>query len=312
VHHAEGAARVEAVAALAPRAARSAAASGAHREAARLYTLALRYGASLAPPERAAMLEAQALESTMTGRYGEAVRAREEALQIHRRLGDRRREGVDLRWLARLHGWSDSVDQAFAHAYQAIDVLEALPADAELAIAYSTLSHLYLVADRLRDVQVWGLKAIALAEQVGNAAALSQALNTVACARLRFDDDPAAWQMLERSLEVALSKGLEPEAALAFTNLQAMSLVNRQFARAQTHAERAIAYCEARGIDVFTVRMRIRRAFGSLQTARWDLADADLAEVRQYHIASPMEQATCGFVQGLLDLRRGLGAQPSA
>ena len=52
--------------------------------------------------------------------------------------------------------------------------------------------------------------------------------------------------------------------------------------------------------------MRIRRAFGWLQTCRWDLADADLAEAREYLIASPMEQATCEFVQGLLDLRRGV------
>ena len=48
VHHAEGAGLVGEVAVLAPRAARYAAASGAHREAARLYALALQHGASAA------------------------------------------------------------------------------------------------------------------------------------------------------------------------------------------------------------------------------------------------------------------------
>jgi len=305
VHHAEGAMRVDAVRSLAPRAARYASASGAHREAARLYALALQHGSAMAPAESADMLEAYGLECTMTGRYGEAIRARREALQIRRRVGNRRREGVDLCWLARLHGWSDSIEEAFDHACQAIDVLEALPHDAELAIAYCTLAHLCLIADRRGDVQSWGSKAISLAEEVGDASALSQALNTVACARLRFDDDAQAWQMLEHSLEVALDEGLQPEAALAFTNLQVMSLVNRHFAQAATYAERAIAYCEARGMDVFTVRLRIRRAYGSLQTGHWDLAEADLVEVRQYHIASAMEQVTRDFVQGLLDLRRG-------
>jgi len=311
VHHAEGAALVDAVASLAPRAARYAAASGAHREAARLYALALRYGTALTPAERAGMLEARALECTITGQYRDAIQVLQAALQIHRDCGDRRREGIDLRWLARLHGWSDSIVAAFEHVRLAIEALETLPPDAELAMAYATRSHLCLAGERLDEVREWGSKAIALAEQVGNPAALSQSLNTVACAQLRFGDDPPAWEMLERSLQLALAEGLEPEAALAFNNLQLMSLVNRRFAQAATHAERGISYCEAKGLDVFTVRMRIRRAFGWVQTCRWDLADADLAEVREYHIASPMEQATCEFVQGLLDLRRGAaGAAP--
>ncbi len=309
VHHAEGAALGDAVASLAPRAARHAAGSGAHQEAARLYALALQYGKGMAPPERAGMLEAFGLESTMTGQYRQAIRGLEEALAIHLSLGDRRREGITRRWLARLHGWSDSIVVAFEQARAAIAALEALPRDAELAMAYATRAHLHLVGEQLDEVRQWGSKAIALAEGLAKGlaetAALSQALNTVACARLRFGDDLPAWEMLERSLELALAQSLEPEAALAFNNLQLMSLVNRRFAQAATHAERGIAYCEARGLDVFTVRMRIRRAFGWLQTCRWDLADADLSEVREYLIASPMEQATCGFVQGLLELRRG-------
>ena len=119
-----------------------------------------------------------------------------------------------------------------------------------------------------------------------------------------------SWQMLERSLELALAEQLEAEAALSFNNLHIMSLVHRHFAPALAHAERGIAYCEAKGIDVFTVRMRIRRAFALLQTGRWQLADADLAEVREHHVPSPMEQATRDFVQGLLDLRRGSPGAP--
>lgn len=308
VHHAEAAALVDAVITLGPRAARYAAASGAHREAARLYALVSRHATALAPAERAGLLEARGLECAITGQHGDAILAWEEALQIHRRLGERRREGIDLNWLARLHAWNDSVAEAFDCARRAIGILETMPPGAELAISYGILSHLNLLGERIDDVQPWGLKAIELAEQVGNSAALCQSLNTVACARLRFGDDPAAWRMLERSLELALEEGLEPEAALSFQNLQMAALVNRHFARANAYAERGIDYCETRGIDVFTVRMRIRRAFGSLQAGRWDLADTDLAEVREYRNASPMEQAMCEFVQGLLDLRRGAPA----
>ena len=56
--------------------------------------------------------------------------------------------------------------------------------------------------------------------------------------------------------------------------------------------------------------MRVRRAFAHLQTGRWDLAETDLAEVREHHSPSAMECATRDFVQGLLDLRRGISGAP--
>ena len=310
VHHAEGAGLVDEVVRLAPRAARHATASGAHREAAHLYALALRHGTAIAPAERAALLEARAIECMLTGLHGEAIRARREALALRRELGDRRGEGIGLRWLARLHGWGESIGAAFDYAHQAVVVLEALPPDAELAIAYSTLSSLCLVGERMGEVEAWGQKAIALAERIGDAAALSQALNNVGTARLRLADDPAAWQMLERSLELALENRLEPEAALGFNNLHLMSLVHRRYARAIEHAGRGIAYCEAKGIDVFATRIRTRRAFAQLQSGQWDLADADLAAARARDALSAMEQATRDFVQGLLDLRRGASGAP--
>ena len=305
VHHAEGAGLVDEVVRLAPRAARHAAASGAHREAARLYALALRHGHALGAAERADVLDARAVECALIGRHGEAIRARSEALELHRRLGDKRREGIDLRWLARLRGWTDSLDAALEDARGAIAVLDKLPSDAELANACSTLCNLNLVGERFGDVEPWGSKAIAIAEQVGDAAALSQALSVVGTARLRFVDDAAGWRMLERALELALAQHLEPEAAFAFQSLNILSLVHRRYADAVAHADRGIGYCEAKGIDVFAERLRIRRAFALLQSARWDAADADLARVREYRTASPMEQALCAFVQTLLDLRRG-------
>jgi DNA-binding CsgD family transcriptional regulator len=310
VHHAERGGLADDVARVAPRAARYDAARGAHREAARLYALALRHGGALAPADRAELLEASALECTLTALHGDAIRARLDALQLRRQLGDRRGEGIDLRWLARLHGWTDSLGAAFDCAYRSIEVLEALPPDGELAIAYSTLSHLSLVGDRMADVEAWGRKAIELAERLGDAAALSQALNSVGTARLRFADEPPCWQMLARALELALEHGLDAEAALACNNLHVMALVHRRYARALEAADRGIAFCEARGIDVFTVRLRIRRAYAHGQSGHWDLADADLAEVREHHAPPPMEQATLDFVQSLLDLRRGRGDAP--
>jgi DNA-binding CsgD family transcriptional regulator len=305
VHHAAGAGLDAEVLKLAPRAARQAAASGAHRESARLYALALRHAQMLAPADRAALLEARAQVCASASLLGEAVRARGEALALHRQLGNCRAVGVNLRWLAFLSIWCDGMPKAYEYARQAIETLETLPPDAELALAYRAHAHLHLVNDQPDEARVWAGKALALAESVGDAAALSQALDTQATVSLRMAEPPEGWAMLQRSLDLALANGLEQEASIAYNNFLAMSLVHRRYAAAVEHADRGIAYCEARGVDTFTVRMRIRRAYAHLQRGHWHGAAADLAEVREHHWPAPMEQAARDFVQGLLDLRRG-------
>src|SRR6185295_11237132 len=160
VHHAKGAGLTDEVARLAQAAARYAAASGVQREAARLYALALRHGEHLSSAERADLLETRAVACMLTSRHDEAIQARRKALQLRRELGDRRGEGSNLRWLARLYALVEGTTPAFEHARQAVAVLERLPPDRELAIAYSSLSHLHLLEHDLTTAQSLGEKAI--------------------------------------------------------------------------------------------------------------------------------------------------------
>jgi predicted ATPase len=102
VHHAAEAGDAEAVLRWAPSAAERAAASGAHREAAEHYALALSFADRLALAERAALLRGRAHECWMTDQLGAARAAQEELLEAQRRLGDRAGEGDALRVLARL------------------------------------------------------------------------------------------------------------------------------------------------------------------------------------------------------------------
>lgn len=306
VHHAEQAGLGAEVLQLAPRAAGHAAAHGAYRDAARMYELALAQQPGPDLQTQASLLESLAMACTMTTLHAQAISARSRLAPLLQALGNRRAEGINLRWMARLQGWSNSMPLAIDLARQAVDLLEALPPDAELAVAYSTLCHLNLVAERPDGIEPWGSRAIALAEDLAQPGALSHVLNNVGLSRLRLHDDPQGWQMLQRSLTLALQRRLDGEAALGYNNLHIVSLVHRHFAQAIDQASEGIVHCEARGIDVFTVRMRIRRAFAYLQTGQWDRAEADLDEVRQHHSPSPMELATGDFVQGLLDLRRGV------
>jgi DNA-binding CsgD family transcriptional regulator len=111
--------------------------------------------------------------------------------------------------------------------------------------------------------------------------------------------------MLERSLALALEHGLEADVARAWNNLFIVSVMQREYERGLAYAEQGIAYSEARGIDIFTVRMRIRRAFTYLQLGLWALADEDLATLAEQQSPSPMEMATLQFVTAMLALRRG-------
>jgi DNA-binding CsgD family transcriptional regulator len=311
VHHAEAAGVNDAVADLAPLAAREAAGTGAHREAARLYGLALKHGSQADPSLRADLLEARAHECLLTNLHDRALRARLEALALRRAMGDNLAVGVNQRWLARLHWLLGGANAtAFQHAEHAVATLEQLPPQRELAAACSTLSHLHLVGENIAGALTWGNRAIELAQTLGDAEALSHALNNVGSARLRRGRDELGWQMLERSLALALERGLEPDAARAYNNLFIVCVMQRDYQRGLAYAEQGIAYSEARGIDIFTVRMRIRRAFAFIQLGLWDQADRDLAELSERHTPAPMEVATLQFVRSVLELRRGVADGP--
>jgi DNA-binding CsgD family transcriptional regulator len=304
---------IDEVAVLAPLAAREAAGTNAHREAARLYGLALKHGAQTDPSVRADLLEARAEECLLTNLHESAMRARLEALALRRAMGDSLSVGVNLRWLARLHWFLDGANSAaFQHAEQAIATLEQLPPHRELAAAYSTLAHLHLAAEDMAGALTWGNRAIALAETLGDAEALGHALNTVGSARLRRGRDPQGWDMLERSLAIALEHRLDTDVARAYNNLFIVCVMQRDYARGLGHAEQGIAFSEAKGIDIFTVRMRIRRAFAYIQLGLWQRADEDLATLTERHTPAPMETATLRFVAGILALRRGVPGSAQA
>ena len=304
VHHAEAAGLVEDVLQLAPSAAREAARSSAHREAAELYALALKHGARLGERTRAELLEARAHECMLTNLPAAAIEARLNALTLRRSLADTLEEGVNLRWLARLHWLHDADPVAHTYAEAAVAVLERLPANRELAMAYSTISQLQMVTDHTADAIDWGERAIALAKTLGDIEALVHAMNNVGTARLQVRRDEVGWAALERSLVLALAHGFEEHAARAFNNLQTTSVLHREYRRALEYAERGIAFCEERDLDVYTARLHIRRAHAYIELGRWHDADRDLQRLKELAL-SPLERATSGFVRALLELRRG-------
>ena len=129
----------------APAAARRAAELGAHREAAAQYERALRFADGADAATAARLYDAFGYEASLLDRMEDAIDARERALALWRQVGDQRREGDTLRWLACALNAASRGSEGRAAAVAAIALLEPLGPSPELASAYSSLASLRMV-----------------------------------------------------------------------------------------------------------------------------------------------------------------------
>ena len=86
----------------------------------------------------------------------EAFASREQLLALHVRSGDRLREGDTRRWLSRLAWFRADHETAVREAGTAVDVLADLPAGRELAMAYSNMAQLRMLASDVAGARAWG------------------------------------------------------------------------------------------------------------------------------------------------------------
>jgi DNA-binding CsgD family transcriptional regulator len=303
-YHAEGAGDREAVLRWAPVAAERAALVGSHREAAKQYARALREADGLPPEQRAELYERRSYECYLTDQMPEALEARLQALAEHRLRGDRLREGDAHRWVSRLRWFLGENEAAEREARAALDLLERLPPGPELAMGYSNMSQLRMLARDSDDAVVWGERAIALAERLEEDEILVHALNNVGTARYQAGDAEGR-AALERSLDLALAGGLEEHAARAYTNLGAQAVEEREYARGDHYLGRGIAYCREHDVDSWRLYMTGWLARSHLDQGRWDEAADAAATVLRYPNPAAPSRIKPLTVIGRLRSRRG-------
>lgn len=268
VHHAAGALDAKQVLAAAPRAARRAAALGAHREAAAHLATALRFVAEAEPELAARLYEDWAYEAGLALRIDEDVlEARRHAVTIWRALGRTDKVGENLRWLSRLHWYRGEASEAIQFADEAIRTLEAAPASRELAMAYSVRSQLHMLNDRMDEAVLWGNRALALAEKFDDVEVRVHALNNVGTA-LAFRIGDAGAKMLEESLALAIDRGFHEHAARVYTNLSEYLITSKQFGRADDVLSKGIAFDTRHDLDSWTNYLIGRQAQLRLEQGR--------------------------------------------
>jgi DNA-binding NarL/FixJ family response regulator len=303
-HHAEAAGDREAVLAFATAAAEQAAALSAHREAAAQYARALRFADRLPAAERARLYEGRSVACYMIDQGDEAVAARQAALDLWRSLGDHIKEGENLRWLAHAHWLQGRGAETEAAAIAALQVLEPLASGPELAMVYSTLAQVRMFDNDLEGTLLWGHRAIALAEQLGETETLIHALASIGAGR-QFAGDDRGQEDLERSLQLALDHGYLEHACRgllvrAWTALSAMRLDE-----ADRRIAAAVAFATEHDLDFRRGYLLAGRAALRFRQGAWGEAEEELRPLLSQPMLSPVTRMVALTTWGQLCARRG-------
>ena len=303
-YHAEGAADADAVLRFAPVAAEHAAAAGAHREAAAQYARALRFGDELEPAARAALLVRRSHECYIADLPREAVDDLQDALECHRRLGDRRGEGDVLRALSTILWCPGEVDAAIQAGRDAVEVLEPLGPGRELAMAYANLASLAMNHEDAGETAAWAARALELARSLDAGAIEIHALNSAGTMEF-LTRGPQARAAAERSLELALAAGLVDDTLRAYANLAWAALRHRAYPLADSYLRAATELASDPGLDLWWLHLLGYRARSELDQGRWDDAAGTAALVIRGRRASPLPVVLALTVSGRLRARRG-------
>lgn len=256
----------------APLAGIQAARLGAHREAAAHYFSALRMAQGAPLQTQAELNEMWAYEAGLALQINEKVfAARERAVALWRELGNVERMAHNLRWLSRLHWYFGQKKLADRYADQAIEALETLAPTAELAMAYSVRSQLYVLVSDCAPALMWARRALALATELDAKEARAHALNNLGYGLMISGHGEGA-EYLRQSLQLAVAGGFHEQAARAYTNLSSTLTLHCRFAEAEQIYQEGIAFDREHDLDAWTYFLI--GLYAQLKTVEADFATA--------------------------------------
>ena len=310
VHHAERAGDDETLAQVAPEAARSAATSSAHREAAAHYRRALRLAHRYPAATQAALLESYTIEASVTCQLDDAMQAAKRALVLREQQADPTGVGHNLRWiswLAWLAGRREEMDQRLGAA---LEVLEDQPPGPDLAMACADLAvRIGLYGGRREDAERIAQRAVALARDSGDPAVVCHVETQIGIlpAALRGDDT-----QLRRGLALAIEGGRHMEAGVAYQALSGMAMLSRARTVAAKWITEGIAYLEVRQIEAPLRYLQGLHALHLFEGGEWDAAEAAADRLLGQPEACGITQIFALLTHARLQTRRGLLDEASA
>ncbi|HMK08817.1 MAG TPA: protein kinase [Anaerolineales bacterium] len=262
------------------RAADRAYASLARAEAVRHYRAALERWPGNDVAGKAAVLAklGDCLLLTAGGGTGDVYR---QARDLYHALGDSVQVGEMERRLGRLYYEAGDRERSMQHYQEALRILEGLPPTAELAMAYSSMSQMLMLASDHQEAVRWGERALDLARTMEVEAVRVHALNNVGCSLCGLGRTAEGMAMLDESFERAVAAGLAHDAARAKMNVGDVLLVLGRIAEAVAAYEELIAFVAPYHVVGFESSARERLVLTHWLLGEWDVAlriEADLRE----------------------------------
>ena len=284
-------------------AAARASALGAHRESAAHYRAVLERRHLLEPEALADVLERLFYELQLFGWSEEARQTLADALAIRRRCGNRIAEGHDLRWMSRITWILGDMAAARGWLDQAIEVLETLPESSDLAMAWSSRSHLAMQSEDMDEALRWGSRAIELARRLGDDEVLAHALTNVACARVVTDLE-GGLRTFDEALRICLAHDFHEHTARVHDGLVTTFTIYRLVDRAIAAASESMAYTDERDLTCWTDYIRGWRSFALLDAGRFAEAEAGASAVLGSDTHAPADRIPALTTYGRLLVRQ--------
>ncbi|HEY1298668.1 MAG TPA: AAA family ATPase [Chloroflexota bacterium] len=309
VHHAEGADDCAALLVHAPAAARQSAIAGAHRAAEALFRAALPCAASAPPAERAALLEAHAVECLHLADAAGAIDSRRKLVALWRELGDQLQQGHALAGLASALYVAGERAEARQVVQDAIDLLECLPQGLELSHAYCTRSLLQQTAHDLTAAIVSARRAVALAEPTGSALGVARALTMLGRAEIYLDYD-AGQSHFERARSIGSEAGLDALLVNIYANWGSNSVELFHLDQAELILNEGLAFSADRDFDRMRRYMLAWLAMVHLYRGRWAEAATAATEVLRWPNTSINTRWAALLALGRLAARQGGTGMP--
>ena len=177
-------------------------------------------------------------------------------------------------------------------------------------MAYSNLAQLRMLDHDLEGTLLWGNRAIALAEELGETETLIHALTNVGTAR-HYAGDERGVEELTRSLQLALDGGLLDHAARALANLACTTLLAMRLDEAERRLATAIAFAIEHDLDFRRGYLLATRAALRARQGSWDAAETEIRQLLRQPMLSSVTRmvalttlAKCGLAVAVPRLRR--------
>lgn len=281
-----------------------------HREAAAYYARAVAAADDQPDDVRAGLLEVLAFERYMSLDLYGAREAADGALRLWRRLGDRPRMAHNLlsqvNVLKTMGEWLPELEPT---VHQAIALLEELPPSPALALAWSMKGVGAVMAFRNAEAEEWAARALALAEDLHDDPARSNAMLWLGLGRAQGGDE-RGWALAEECRQAALAGRPDEWSSWAVFWPYHVALMTRRYARADELYAEAMAYVLEHGLETTRQFLLAWRGRQLLEHGRWDDAEALVTAVLDASDLGDGRRLMALETLARIRLRRGADAGP--